>query len=232
MSDAAAPPDTGKWLAAEALGAGLLAFVILAASILGERFADGNTALVVLMTSLAGASAYAVIAQLFSGRNRDTLAMGIAAAGFNPAIALAHVLAGRLALVPALLAAAAQIAGGLLGAMVAHLVTNMGVVQVATQMQTGIGVWTGEFIATALFVLVVLRGHGRTALAAAGLLAVALATPSLSFANPAVTFARTLTDSFSSIRLQDGAIIAAFQLLGAIAAYALNGVLGGGQREA
>jgi hypothetical protein len=124
-----------------------------------------------------------------------------------------------------LIRAGAQIAAAFLGVMLAHLVTNTGLVQVAGQIQTGEGVWLGEFLATALFVFAMLaaaRGStGSAALTGAlCLLASALATPSTSLANPALTLARALTDSFLSIRLSDALLIAAIQMIAAIAAWA------------
>lgn len=216
-------------LTVDALGAGLMTLFIVAAGTLGEQFAGGNIGLAMLMTCLAGACGYAALARALGG---------VAPAGFNPAVALAFLLAGRLALLPALFAAAAQIGGAFLGVMIAHLVTNMSLVQVATQVQTGPGVWAGEFVGTALFVFVVLAatrtatsvpgttgaqtGASQTAfIGAAALLAISLATPSLSFANPAITLARTLTNSFTAIRLEDGAVICAAQFAGAVAAFLL-----------
>ena len=210
-------PDITRLLVAEALGAGLFTLVTVAAGILGERFSGGSIGLAMLMTAIAAAAAFAALARALQAA---------APCVFNPALALIFLLSGRMALTPALLSAAAQIAGAFLGAMIAHLVTNTGLVQVATQIQTGPGVWTGEFVATALFVFVILasgeRAPARIPLTASFcVLAVALATPSMSFANPAVTLARTLTDSFTSIRVEDGWPICAFQFLGAVAAHFL-----------
>lgn len=210
-------PDVALWLGAEAAGAGLIAFFIIAAGILGERFAGGNIMLAMVATCLTGAAAFAVLARVLSG---------VAVAAFNPAVALALLLGGRWGLLQAVLSAAAQISGAFLGVMIAHLVTNMGLVQVASQIQTGSGIWIGELVASALFVLVIFTAGARAPLAgAASLLAISLATPSLSFANPAVTLARALTDSFTAIRLEDAALIAAIQFAGAVAAYVLARVL-------
>ena len=209
--------DITRLLVAEALGAGLFTLITVAAGILAERFAGGNIGLAMLATALAAAAAFASLVRVLSGA---------APSCFNPALALVNLISGRLAFTPALLSAAAQIAGAFLGAMLAHLVTNTGLVQVATQIQTGTGVWTGEFAGTALFVFVMLAGGERAParMAFAGaftILATALATPSMSVASPAVTLARTLTDSFTSIRLEDAGPVCAVQFLGAIAALLL-----------
>ncbi len=211
-------PDARR-LASEAIGSGLLTFLIVAAGLLAERQAGGSIALSALITALAGAGGFLVLARAFSP---------LAACAFNPALAFAFMLSGRVDLLTGVLSAAAQIAAAFLGVVTAHLVTNTGLVQVATQIQTGWGVWTGEMLGTGLFVFAMLSlaARGREALmpvtGALALLAIALATPSLSFADPAITLARTLTDSFTAIRLIDAAYIAGLQCLAAFAAWLLR----------
>ena len=134
-----------------------------------------------------------------------------------------------------MLGGAAQIAAACLGAMLAHIVAGTGVVQIASEIETGLAVWTGEFLCTALVILVLLRTlrmtpHFLPLFGALTLVAVALATPSLSLANPAITLARGLTDSFTSMRLVDAALIAACQFAGALAATLLNAWLFTGER--
>jgi glycerol uptake facilitator-like aquaporin len=206
-------------LAAESVGSGLLTFIIVAAGLLAERGADGSIALAALITALAGAAGFLALSRALS-----PWAAGL----FNPALALAFMLSGRLDLMTGILSAAAQIAAALLGVMIAHLVTNTGLVQVATQIQTGPGIWAGEFLSAGLFAFVVLAlaARGREPLipvsGALALLAIALATPSVSFANPAITLARSLTDSFTAIRLIDAATIAGIQCLAAVGAWLLH----------
>lgn len=206
-----------RTITAEAIGAGMLTFLIVAAGILGERFAIDNIALASLITALAGAAAFAVLARALTPA---------AVAYFNPAMALAFILSGRIDVLTGVLCAAAQIAAAFLGVMIAHIVTNTGLVQVATQIQTGEGVWLGEFLGAGLFVFALLsvmhRRPERASLTGAFcLLTIALATPSTSSANPALTLARTLTDSFTAIRLMDAVAIAGIQLAAAIVAFAL-----------
>ncbi|WP_170937020.1 MULTISPECIES: aquaporin [Rhodomicrobium] len=201
----------------EAIGAGLMSFLIVAAGLLGERFAIDNIAIASLATALTGAASFAVLARVLAPA---------AVSYFNPGVALAFILSGRIDFVTGLCCAAAQIAAAFLGVMIAHIVTNTGLVQVATQIQSGEGVWAGEFLGTALFVFALLsvsaQSPDRLPLTGAFcLLAAALATPSTSFANPALTLARTLTDSFTAIRLNDAVTIAGIQLLAALAAFAL-----------
>jgi glycerol uptake facilitator-like aquaporin len=208
-------------IAAEAVASGLFAFIVVAAGLLAERYAIHNVGVAMLATALAGAGAFAVLAAAF----RDGVPLM-----FNPALALAAALARRIPLPAALYCAAAQIVAAFLGVMAAHSVTNTVAVQNASQIETGLGVWLGEFLGTALFVFAMLRMAGRPGerpalIGALCLLAIPLATPSMSFANPALTLARALTDSFTSIRLEDAAIIAAIQLAAAFAAFLLDRAL-------
>ena len=222
-ADSVSTPDASLTmtmrLTAEAAGSGFLALIIVAAGILAERHAGGSIALAALITALAGASGFLVLMRTLSPW---------AASLFNPALALAFMLTGRADLMTGILSAAAQIAAAFLGVMLAHLVTNTGLIQAATQIQTGTGVWTGEFLGTGLYVFAILTltARGREApiplTGALALIAISLATPSLSFANPALTVARSLTDSFTAIRLVDAAAIAGVQCLAAIGAWLLH----------
>jgi glycerol uptake facilitator-like aquaporin len=211
-------PDLTRMIAAEALGSGLLAFIAVGAGILAERYAIHDLLLALFMTALGTSCAFFVLARTL-GHHAPAL--------FNPAFALALALSGRLTFAAAIYSAGAQIAAAFVGVMVAHLVTNTGLVQTATQVYTGEGVWGGECVASALFIfamLTVTRGTPRHAplTGAACLLAIALATPSVSFASPALTLARGLTDSFMAIRLEDAVLIAAIQIAAALAAWLLH----------
>jgi glycerol uptake facilitator-like aquaporin len=216
-----ASSDVTRVLVAQALGSGLIAFVTIATGILAERYAGGNIALASFMTAVSGACAFAGL----------TLSLGIFAGScFNPALAFALALSRKLPLSAALFSGATQMAAAMVGVMLAHMVTNTGFVQIATQIQYGQPVWIGEFIASALFVFVALRliTAAPRLLPLAGalcLLAIALATPSLSFANPALTLARGLTDSFTSMRLGDASLVVACQFAGALAATLIDGWL-------
>lgn len=209
--------DLTRRISAEALGSGLLSFFAVAGAILAERHSGGTISLVVLMTALSVSLVFGLLAQLMGG---------VAPALFSPLAALVLALDGRIALVIALLSAAAQIAAAYLGVMIAHLVTNSGLVQAATQIQTGAPIWTGELIAAAFFALAILAALEKLPtyigiIGGASLFAVSLVTPSMSFANPAMTLARTLTDSFTSIRLEDATLICGIQLLGGVIGFAV-----------
>lgn len=206
--------DGSRTFAAESLGSGLLTFLAVAAGILAERYAIGHIGLAIAITASAYAAGFAALAAALRSR---------APACFNPAFALSLALSRKLPVASALTIAAIQIGAAMLGVVLAHLVTNTGLVQTATQIHSGPPTWLGEFAGAALAVLVFLRlrDAGFWALPVFGscaLLAVALATPSLSLANPAATIARGLTDSFTAIRLADAVVIALCQLGGALAA--------------
>jgi glycerol uptake facilitator-like aquaporin len=212
-----AAPALARPLIAEALCSALLAFFIVAAGILAERFAIHNVGLALLITACVGA---ACLSALMLGLGNQARFL------FNPAIAFSFALSRWVSLSSALLAGAVQIAGAFLGVMLAHMVTNTGLVQVASLIQTGPGGWVGELVVTASFVYLMLSLSGgwlRTAAAGLTALAAALATPSTSFANPALTLARALTDSFTSIRLEDAILIAGIQMLAALIAWAAHG---------
>ncbi len=209
------PASLSRITVAEALGSGFLVFAVVASGILAERYAIHNIALAQLMTALAGAAAFMVLVRALGA---------FAPSYFNPALAFALTLTRRLTIQTGVICAAAQFLAASMGVMIAHIVTNTGSVQVATQIQTGESVWLGEFLAVAVFIFAILTIDGRSKdrvplTGAACLLVIALATPSVSFANPALTLARTLTDSFTAIRLSDAIIIVAVQMLAAFCAW-------------
>jgi glycerol uptake facilitator-like aquaporin len=196
----------------------MLAFTAVAAGILAERYSGGNIGLATLMTALAVAGAFAA------------LSLGLrqqAGTGFNPGLAFALASLRKIPLTSALLSGGAQMAAAMIGVMLAHIVTNTGLVQIATQIHHGQPVWIGEFLASTLFVFVLLRlmtvaPRAIPLTGALCILAAMLATPSLSLANPALTLARGLTDSFTSIRLGDAGLILTCQFAGALAASLLD----------
>jgi glycerol uptake facilitator-like aquaporin len=134
-------PDVTRTLVAESVGSGTLSFLVVAAGILGERYAGGNIGPAILVTALSAAAGFAALA-----RALDSAAPSL----FNPAFAFALALSGRMPLVSALLAGAAQIAAACLGVMIAHMVTNTGLVQIATAIQAGWPVWIGECLYSGL----------------------------------------------------------------------------------
>jgi glycerol uptake facilitator-like aquaporin len=200
--------------AAEFIGTTFLLACIAGSGIMGERLAAGNSAIALLANSIAtGAALYALIRSFGP----------ISGAHFNPAVTLALAAANELPRAQVPLYIAAQIAGAILGVWAAHLMFDLPILQTSTHIRTGIGQWAGEFIATFGLLAVIESGrrHFASSLPSAVALYIVAAywfTSSTSFANPAVTIARALTDTFSGIAPASVAAFIAAQALGATAA--------------
>jgi glycerol uptake facilitator-like aquaporin len=204
--------------AAEFIGTAFLLTAIVGSGIMGERLANGNAAIALLANSIAtGAALYALI-RTFGP---------ISGAHFNPAVSLALAAGKKLDKAYLLPFIAAQFAGAILGVFAAHTMFDLPVIQTATHLRTGIGQWLGEFIAT--FGLLGVIESGRRHFTEAFPSAVALYivgaywfTSSTSFANPAVTLARALTDTFAGIAPAHVAGFMAAQAAGAICAVGVS----------
>jgi glycerol uptake facilitator-like aquaporin len=201
-------------LAAEFLGTAFLVAAVVGSGIMGERLAGGNVAVALLANTIAtGAALVALI-----------LAFGpISGAHLNPAVSLADALEGGLPWQETLPYIAVQILGGVAGAVAAHLMFGLTVVSMSRHARGGAALMFSEFIAT-FGLLAVIRGSSQL-----GLKVVAFAvgayitaaywfTASTSFANPAVTIARSLSDTFSGIRPLDVPFFLLAQIAGALAA--------------
>jgi glycerol uptake facilitator-like aquaporin len=203
-------------LTAEGLGTAMLVAAVVGSGIMGERLAGGNAALALLANTLATGAALVALILTFGS---------ISGGHFNPVVSgsmTRHGLPAR----EAWLYAIAQVIGGCGGVLVAHLMFELPLVSLSTHARAGLSQLFSEFVAT-FGLLSVIWGSSR---AQAGLTAVAVAayitaaywfTASTSFANPAVTIARALTDTFAGIRPADVPGFIAAQLLGAGAATAL-----------
>lgn len=181
---------------------------------MGERLAGGNAAVALLGNTLATGAALVVLLLILGP---------ISGAHFNPVVSLCFALLRRFKWMELPAYAAVQVAGGILGAMLAHLMFDLPPVMASSHVRTGIGVWTGEIVASfglLATVLGCLRWRPETVPYAVGLFIMAgyWFTSSTSFANPAVTIARSLTDTFSGIRPADVAPFIAAQAVGAVAA--------------
>jgi glycerol uptake facilitator-like aquaporin len=201
-----------KRLAAEALGAALLTATVVGSGIMGERLAGGNVALALLGNTLPTGAILVVL----------ILALGpISGAHFNPAVSL--VMATRKAHPwrECLPYSAAQIVGGCIGTLIAHAMFELPLIEFATKARTGSAQWFAEFMATFGLIVTILsvsRFKAEATPAAVGLYITAAYwfTASTSFANPAVTVARALTDSFSGIAPDDVPMFIVAQLAGAL----------------
>jgi glycerol uptake facilitator-like aquaporin len=199
-------------LLAEGVGSLLLAATVIGSGIMAERLAGGNIALALLANT--GATV-AVLATLIA------LLAPVSGAHFNPAVSLVLSLRRELPWREAGAYAAVQIAGCCAGVGLAHAMFALPLLQLSVHARSGIGQWLAEFVATTGLVLVVL-GHkeARDApwMIAAWIGAAYWFTSSTSFANPAITIARSLTNTFAGIAPAHVAPFIVAQLLGAIAA--------------
>jgi len=197
---------TGRTLAAEALGTGLLVATVIGSGIMAERLSGGNIGLALLAnTAATGAALYVLI----------TLLAPISGAQFNPAVTMALDKGG--ARLPVIFA---QVAGGCAGAVLAHLMFDAPMISHAEKLRTGPGQWLGEATATFGLLLTIRLGvrykpESVPALVAAWIIAAYWFTSSTSFANPAVTIARALTGSFAGIRWADVPAFIIAQMVGA-----------------
>jgi len=181
--------------AAEFLGTGFLVGAVVGSGIAASRLSPGEIGLQLLENSLVtGAALVALI-----------LALQPVSASFNPVVTLVETLLDRLRPRVAAVHIAAQVAGGLLGVMLANLMFDLPAVTIATRHRSGGGLWLGELVATFGLVLVVfgaLRSGRRDTVAYAVGTYITAAywfTSSTSFANPSVTVARMFSDSFTGI---------------------------------
>jgi len=200
-------------LAAEALGTLLLLAVVVGSGIMAQRLSGGNDGVALLANAVATGAALPVLILLFGPLSRTHL---------NPAVSLVMALRRELPPREALLYAAAQTVGAVLGVALAHAMFGLPVLEWGVRARTG-GQWLAEAVATASLVLVIL-GLRRSAPAAlpwaigAWITAAYWFTASTSFANPAVTLARALTTSFAGIAPGDAPGFLVAQLVGAAGA--------------
>ncbi|MEL6516830.1 MAG: MIP/aquaporin family protein [Pseudomonadota bacterium] len=201
-------------LAAEALGTAFLLIGVVGSGIMGAALADGNTAVALLANAIAtGAILYVII----------TILGPISGAHFNPAVTLAFLLRGEIPLPLALSFIAVQIAAGILGVWATHLMFELPVLQLSTTMRTGAAQWWAEIVATFGLLTVIFGGLRHRPEAVPTLVALYITgaywfTASTSFANPAVTIARGLSDTFAGIDPAHVPMFIAMQIVGAILA--------------
>jgi glycerol uptake facilitator-like aquaporin len=196
---------------AEALGSLLLAAAVIGSGIMAERLAAGNMAVALLANTGATVAVLGVLI---------TLMAPVSGAHFNPAVSLVMAIRRSLTVREASAYIAVQIAGCWAGALLAHAMFALPELQASTHARTGYGQWLAEFVATFGLLVVVLgvRSDRNPAwLVAAWIGAAYWFTASTSFANPAITIARSLSDTFSGIRPVDVPGFISAQLLGAVA---------------
>jgi glycerol uptake facilitator-like aquaporin len=211
-------------LIAEGLGSLLLAATVIGSGIMAERLAGGNLAIALLANT---AATVAVLATLIA------LLGPVSGAHFNPAVSVIEALRGRLPTPEAIGYIAVQIVGCCLGALLAHLMFEMPLVQASVHLRTGPAQWLSEGVATAGLILVVMGCSNPNEAAwrvAAWIGAAYWFTASTSFANPAITIARSLSNTFSGIAPRHVPAFLASQLGGAVMGLLLAKMLGIGKQ--
>lgn len=206
--------DLRRRLAAESLGSAALLAVVIGSGIMGERLAGGNVAIALLGNTLPTGAILVVLILMFGP---------LSGAHFNPAVTLAFVMRREIPPGEALLYVLAQIAGGLTGALIAHAMFELPLAQISETARTGHAQWFSEWVATfglVATILGTLRFRPEAVAYAVGLYITAgyWFTASTSFANPAVTIARSFTDTFSGIAPAHAPGFILAQLIGAASA--------------
>ena len=200
---------------AEATGSALLFATVIGSGVMAETLAGGNVAVALLGNTIAtGAMLYVLI----------TMLGPVSGAQFNPAVSLVMHLRGEGSATELAARITAQLIGGIAGVWIAHAMFDLPVLQFAAHARTGPGQWLGEVVATFGLLLTIIgtARHRAEAVPAAVALYITAAywfTSSTSFANPAITVARSLSDTFAGIAPVDvpGFIVA--QMVGALAAH-------------
>jgi glycerol uptake facilitator-like aquaporin len=204
-------------LISEALGTAFLLAAVVGSGIMAQRLAGGNVAIALLGNTIPTGAILVVLILIFGP---------VSGAHFNPAVSLAFALRRELAWRDAATYIAAQILGGLLGVWTAHLMFELPVWQVSLTDRAGGGQWLAEFVATFGLGLTIFGclASARAAIPYAVGLYITAAywfTASTSFANPAVTIARSISDTFAGISPSGVPAFIAAQLLGMLAAVLL-----------
>ena len=211
-------PSLAQRTVAECLGTAFLLAAVVGSGIMAAKLAGGNGALALLCNTLPTGAILTVL----------ILTLGpISGAHFNPAVSVAMALRGELPTRSTALYIGAQVIGGVIGVLAAHLMFELPLWQISATARTGPGQWFAEAIATFGLVLTILGCSARTPSAvpyAVGLYITAAYwfTASTSFANPAVTIARSLSDTFAGIAPTGAIAFIAAQFIGMFAAVVLG----------
>jgi glycerol uptake facilitator-like aquaporin len=202
---------------AECLGTAFLLAGVVGSGIMAAKLAGGNGALALLCNTLPTGAILTVLILTFGP---------VSGAHFNPAVSIAMALRRQLPTRVAAMYIAAQIVGGIIGVLAAHAMFELPLWQVSATVRAGYGQWLAEFVATFGLLLTIFGCAARTPAAvpyAVGLYITAAYwfTASTSFANPAVTIARALSDTYAGIAPAGVMAFIVAQLLGTAAAVAL-----------
>jgi glycerol uptake facilitator-like aquaporin len=208
-------------LVAEALGTALLLAVVVGSGIMAERLAAGNVAIALLANALATGAGLLAIIFMFGP---------VSGAHFNPVVTLSEAWQKNLPASEILPYILVQLLGAVAGVVAAHGMFALPLLEVSEHLRAGPAQWWSEFIATfGLIAVIIACTRSRPAITPVAVAAYITSaywfTASTSFANPAVTLARSLTNSFAGIRPNDAPAFIAAQLLGASAATLVFGWL-------
>ncbi|HEY1631608.1 MAG TPA: MIP/aquaporin family protein [Rhizomicrobium sp.] len=196
-------------LAAEALGTAFLLMAVIGSGIMGERLAGGNAAIALLANTLATGAALTVLISIFTP---------VSGAHFNPVVTLVSVLRGETNVTEGVAYAAVQVAAAIAGVWAAHLMFALPVFEVSGKLRDGPAQIFSEFVAT-FGLMMTIHGVKRSQVALMVGLYIAAAywfTASTSFANPAVTIARMLSDSFAGIAPSSALLFVPAQIAGGL----------------
>ena len=214
-----------RMASAEAVGTALLLGMVVGSGIMGERLAQGNMAVALLANSIAtGAGLYALI--IIFGP--------VSGAHFNPVVSGVSIWEGRLSGYHGIVYVLAQVSGAFGGVVAAHAMFGLPIVQISARTRPTLGEGLGEVIATFGLVLVILlaarfKAEAIPMVVAAFITSAYWFTSSTSFANPAVTFARAMTDTFAGISPSSVPLFFGGQLVGGVAATLFSRWLLGGK---
>jgi glycerol uptake facilitator-like aquaporin len=214
----AGPVSLVRRLVAEALGTGLLVVAVIGSGIMASRLSPGDVGLQLFENAAATAAALIGLIVIFGA---------VSGAHLNPVVTLVDRAFGTITTRDTTAYIAAQLAGGALGAVVANVMFELPAIDWSTKQRSSAGLWLSEIVATVGLLLVI---HGTVRSGRGNIVAFTVGlwiggaywfTSSTSFANPAVTIARTLTDTFAGIQPSSTPMFLAMQLVGAALAYAL-----------
>lgn len=210
--------DLARRLVAEALGTALLIIAVVGSGIMASRLSPDDNGLQLLENAAATAGALIGLILMFGA---------VSGAHFNPVVTLVDRLFGTITTRDTVLYALAQTAGGCIGTILANVMFELDAINLSTKSRSSGALWLSEVIAT-VGLLLVIHGCVRTGRSSVVPLAVGAwiggaywFTSSTSFANPAVTVARTLSDTFAGIEPSSAPMFITMQLVGALIAYAL-----------
>jgi len=209
-----APFNTGRRLVAELLGTALLLTIVIGSGIMGDRLASGNVAIALLGNTLSTGAGLVVLITVFGP---------LSGAHFNPAVTMAFAMRREIALPLAGAYVAAQVTGGVAGVWLVHAMFGEPILQVSAKLRDGPAQGLAEFIATfgllgTIFGSLRFRPDATPWMVGLYITSAYWFTASTSFSNPAVTIARSLSNTFAGIAPTSAPLFIAAQIIGAVVA--------------